>query len=144
MTLPPRPPSPPSGPPIGTNFSRRKETMPDPPSPAFTWMRTRSMNVISYPVPEPLRTRHQRVRYDGNQRMQHVGHDSVGDTDIARAVQMRLELPVLCRGGARGDDAELPARQVERRAAQHLAIAFRDHPVVQERVQLADVHAQAV
>ena len=30
------PPSPPSGPPIGTNFSRRNETMPEPPSPAFT------------------------------------------------------------------------------------------------------------
>ena len=36
QTLPPRPPAPPSGPPLGTYFSRRKETQPFPPSPAFT------------------------------------------------------------------------------------------------------------
>ena len=38
MTDPPSPPSPPSGPPLGMYFSRRKETHPFPPSPAFTWM----------------------------------------------------------------------------------------------------------
>ena len=33
QTSPPRPPSPPSGPPNSTNFSRRKDTAPAPPSP---------------------------------------------------------------------------------------------------------------
>src|SRR5947209_8399275 len=44
MTSPPRPPSPPLGPPRGTNFSRRKAMQPLPPSPAFTRIRTSSMN----------------------------------------------------------------------------------------------------
>ena len=35
IALPPRPPSPPSGPPWGTNFSRRKLADPLPPSPAI-------------------------------------------------------------------------------------------------------------
>ena len=35
-TSPPWPPSPPSGPPLGTNFSRRKDIAPFPPSPALT------------------------------------------------------------------------------------------------------------
>src|SRR5207237_913819 len=43
-TSPPRPPSPPLGPPRGTNFSRRKAMQPLPPSPAFTRIRTSSMN----------------------------------------------------------------------------------------------------
>src|SRR5580765_7837630 len=36
QTSPPLPPSPPSGPPLGTCASRRKETLPAPPSPALT------------------------------------------------------------------------------------------------------------
>jgi len=36
-TLPPRPPSPPSGPPIGMYFSRRNEATPFPPSEYDTW-----------------------------------------------------------------------------------------------------------
>src|SRR5438270_6099783 len=44
MTSPPRPPSPPSGPPLGTNFSRRKLTAPRPPSPAATSRTTSSRN----------------------------------------------------------------------------------------------------
>src|SRR5690606_34876193 len=46
-TAPPSPPSPPSGPPFGTYFSRRNETLPAPPSPARTRMRTSSRNVTS-------------------------------------------------------------------------------------------------
>ena len=45
-TLPPRPPSPPLGPPLGTNFSRRKETQPLPPSPASTVIRAWSTSMI--------------------------------------------------------------------------------------------------
>src|SRR6516225_5631677 len=45
MTSPPRPPSPPLGPPRGTYFSRRKARQPLPPSPAFTRIRTSSMNM---------------------------------------------------------------------------------------------------
>src|SRR5204862_7485673 len=44
-TEPPWPPSPPSGPPLGTYFSRRKLTQPRPPSPPLTKMVTRSMNI---------------------------------------------------------------------------------------------------
>jgi hypothetical protein len=42
--LPPRPPSPPAGPPIGTYFSRRHPTTPSPPFPAATEMVASSMN----------------------------------------------------------------------------------------------------
>src|SRR5690242_7918941 len=45
MMLPPLPPSPPSGPPLGTYFSRRKETHPIPPSPAFTSITASSTNM---------------------------------------------------------------------------------------------------
>src|SRR4051794_36089672 len=46
ITEPPAPPSPPSGPPLGTYFSRRKETHPSPPSPAFTWIIASSTNMV--------------------------------------------------------------------------------------------------
>src|SRR4029079_12747383 len=39
------PPPPPSGPPRGTNFSRRKLRQPLPPLPAATWMSTSSTNI---------------------------------------------------------------------------------------------------
>ncbi len=45
--LPPRPPSPPSGPPRGTYFSRRNDTAPLPPSPAITSIVASSMNFIA-------------------------------------------------------------------------------------------------
>src|SRR5512134_2997174 len=49
MTLPPRPPSPPSGPPIGMNFSRRKLAQPAPPLPAAMSMTTSSTNFMALP-----------------------------------------------------------------------------------------------
>src|SRR5262245_30620754 len=45
ITSPPLPPSPPSGPPRGTYFSRRKLQQPRPPSPPLTKMVTRSTNM---------------------------------------------------------------------------------------------------
>src|SRR5512140_668281 len=57
MTSPP-PPSPPSGPPRGTRASRRKETQPLPPSPAFilSFASSRNMGGGAYPVcPEKQR-----------------------------------------------------------------------------------------
>lgn len=45
-TLPPSPPLPPSGPPLGMNFSRRKLRQPLPPLPAFTVMTASSTNLI--------------------------------------------------------------------------------------------------
>ncbi len=45
-TEPPTPPLPPSGPPRGTNFSRRKLSEPLPPCPAVTWMSTSSTNCM--------------------------------------------------------------------------------------------------
>src|SRR5258708_29318498 len=46
MMSPPFPPSPPSGPPLGTNFSRRKLTQPLPPSPALAWILIWSTNMV--------------------------------------------------------------------------------------------------
>src|SRR4051812_11251845 len=48
MMSPPLPPSPPSGPPLGTNFSRRKLTHPRPPSPAWAKTLIRSTNIPYY------------------------------------------------------------------------------------------------
>src|SRR5271156_5971048 len=42
---PPWPPSPPEGPPLGTNFSRRKAMQPLPPSPAFNRILASSINI---------------------------------------------------------------------------------------------------
>src|SRR5438046_2650614 len=50
MTSPPRPPSPPSGPPLGTNFSRRKLTHPRPPLPACAKTLIRSTNTAREPA----------------------------------------------------------------------------------------------
>ena len=45
ITDPPLPPSPPLGPPRGTYFSRRKETMPSPPAPETTIIFALSINI---------------------------------------------------------------------------------------------------
>ena len=45
-TSPPRPPSPPSGPPLGTRDSRRNDSEPSPPLPAWTSMRARSASIV--------------------------------------------------------------------------------------------------
>src|SRR5688500_5346215 len=131
MTSPPRPPSPPSGPPIGTNFSRRNDEMPDPPSPAFTWIRTRSMNVIAYSIPESDGARPQFVGHNSFQRLERGGVDRGRYPRITAPVQMRLQLPILSRGRARCDDAELAPSQIQLRPAEHLAVAFVNHPVVE-------------
>src|SRR5258708_4622150 len=44
-TSPPWPPSPPEGPPLGTNFSRRKAMQPFPPSPALMRILASSINI---------------------------------------------------------------------------------------------------
>src|SRR4029077_15241774 len=51
FTFPPRPPSPPSGPPFGTNFSRRKLTDPRPPFPACAKTFIRSTNMAGSSCP---------------------------------------------------------------------------------------------
>jgi hypothetical protein len=51
ITSPPFPPSPPSGPPKGTNFSRRKVIAPSPPLPAFTLISVKSnINVMVHQI----------------------------------------------------------------------------------------------
>ena len=57
---------------------------------------------------------------------------------------MRVQLPILSSNGAGCDNAELPARQIERRTREHLAIAFLDHPLVEGGMQLRNVDAQAL
>src|SRR3990172_1992851 len=50
--LPPWPPSPPSGPPRGTNFSRLKWATPFPPLPAWTSILASSMNFMVDSAPQ--------------------------------------------------------------------------------------------
>src|SRR3954447_25279309 len=145
MMSPPRPPSPPSGPPMGTNFSRRKETIPDPPSPAFTLTTTRSMNMgsfASYARPQQLdRAGVLRPEEIGQRRDRRVD-DVNGHADVQRTVQMGMQLSVLACRGARRDDAQLPASQVQSRAREYLAVALGNHPVVQPGVKLTNVVTQ--
>lgn len=49
MMLPPRPPSPPAGPPLGVNFSRMNETTPSPPRPALTTISALSTKIEAFP-----------------------------------------------------------------------------------------------
>src|SRR5215218_3007525 len=116
MMSPPRPPSPPSGPPMGTNFSRRNELAPDPPVPASTRTTTRSMNTISEPHARSL-SQDSREQLMVPARV--VGTEQVGDdvdgvqhffrrgAGMTRPVQMRVQLTVLPRHRARAHDAEL-------------------------------------
>src|ERR1700759_2773521 len=94
---PPRPPSPPSGPPMGTNFSRRNETMPEPPSPAFTFTTTRSMNIL-FPLhscPEHADCLVAVVPDDVRKCVNCGGPRLRRGADVQRAVQMRMQLPLL-------------------------------------------------
>src|SRR5687767_9481309 len=147
MTSPPRPPSPPSGPPIGTNFSRRNELAPEPPVPASTRTMTRSMNMLTRRSPSsPDYSCEQLVIA-----LRIVGTEEVGDgidaranfggrrSGVQRTVQMRVQLPVLSRQGACAHDAQLPSLQIERGSREHLAVAVYDHPCVERRVELPDV-----
>src|SRR5262245_30641357 len=47
MTCPPRPPSPPSGPPLGTAISRRNDIQPSPPRPPRTSISAWSTKIIA-------------------------------------------------------------------------------------------------
>src|SRR5687767_429570 len=53
-----------------------------------------------------------------------------------------MELPILSRRRAGGDDAELAPREVELRAGKDLAVSFDDHPGVERGVQRANVLAE--
>src|ERR1044071_9426375 len=53
--LPPRPPSPPSGPPLGTYLNRAKDEAPDPPVPATTCTTARSMKLTLAPASKATR-----------------------------------------------------------------------------------------
>src|SRR3954466_246304 len=145
MTSPPRPPSPPSGPPIGTNFSRRKELMPEPPSPALTRTTTRSMNMTSLsfdPGPEQPR-RCGAIGPDHRlQRLHGRRHDARCDADIQRAVEMRMQLPILLRSHAHGSDAQLTPSKVQPPTRKPLAVSLHDHPFVQLGVKVPNVLSQ--
>ena len=106
QTSPPWPPSPPSGPPLSTWASRRMETAPAPPSPAFMWIWHSSTNTAWAPTasvaPRPRlgpggpprrpgrrpvrlltrRRRRQRWPRPGGRRPQGGGHYG-GETDLA-------------------------------------------------------------
>src|SRR5918998_3477682 len=130
-TLPPRPPSPPSGPPIGTNFSRRNETIPEPPSPALTFTTARSMNIASLASdsgPQHLCGVEGVRRDDALERGQRLGHPFGRRTDVHGAVQVRVELPLLAARSARGDHAQLAPREIEPGPAEHFSVPLGDHP----------------
>src|SRR5512146_3284843 len=55
---------------------------------------------------------------------------------------MRMQLPVLPRGGTGGNDAQLAPGEVESRARQHLSVAFDEHPGVKQRMELTNVVPQ--
>src|SRR4051812_15843683 len=61
---------------------------------------------------------------------------------IQRAVKMRVQLPLLSRHRARGDDAEISGSEIDARPRQNLAVAINDHPFVERGVQIADVLAK--
>src|SRR5688572_7592493 len=124
ITSPPAPPSPPSGPPMGTNFSRRNEEIPEPPSPAFTLMRTRSMNVMTDALPEVDGASQQLVRDHTVQGLKRGRNRLRRHARIEGAVQMRLELTILSRRRTCSNDTQLASRQVELRPAEHLAVAL--------------------
>src|SRR2546427_469794 len=52
--LPPRPPSPPSGPPLGTYLKRANDDAPEPPVPATTRTTARSMKLTAPPRPRAV------------------------------------------------------------------------------------------
>src|SRR5689334_17718448 len=142
MTLPPRPPSPPSGPPIGTNFSRRKELIPDPPSPALVCTTTRSMNIVLLPFhtrpQEPHRSGTLRWK-DRRERFDCFVNRVRGHTNIERSTKMRVQLTILLGRRARGYDAELAPREIEVGSGQHLTVAFEDHPVVEVGMEFTNI-----
>lgn len=61
-TSPPRPPLAPSGPPLGTNFSRRKLRHPFPPLPPRTSMEIKSTNFMGSPVSVPSSGKKEKIR----------------------------------------------------------------------------------
>src|SRR5665811_2405346 len=92
---PPRPPSPPSGPPLGTWASRRNVAAPSPPSPARTQTVTRSRNIAA-----DCRMRRGRGRRRASEVGQRVDADAAGP-DRANP---DFEVAVRARGGAGGAD----------------------------------------
>ena len=101
---------------MGTNFSRRKETMPEPPSPALTRTTTRSMNtgadlrcarLALHATPEHSRARHRAVVDHAGERFDDFGHDVRRHAHVQRSAKMRVQLSLLPRGRTCGDNAEL-------------------------------------
>src|SRR5688572_9805943 len=114
MMSPPRPPSPPSGPPIGTNFSRRNDVAPEPPVPAFTFTTTRSMNIGCSLHACPQHAMACRVvrRHEHADGAECFRDRCLRRTGVQRAMQVGVQLSLLARRGAGGDDAEFAAREV--------------------------------
>jgi hypothetical protein len=78
---------------------------------------------------------------DGGERLADLGRRGAG---VQRAVEVRVELALLPRRRAHGDDAQLAHGERQRRAAEHLAVPLDDHPRVERGVEGGDVAAQAV
>src|SRR6266542_3729565 len=116
-TSPPPPPSPPSGPPIGTRYSRLNDVHPEPPVPASTWTTTRSMNIVgSAHACEKQLVRSEPVGWKMiSQAVERALDFFPRRTRVECAVQMRVKLTLLRRGGACSHDAQLASLEVETR-----------------------------
>src|SRR5687768_8203558 len=105
MMSPPLPPSPPSGPPIGTLCSRLNEVQPDPPVPASTFTITRSTNIRNLPLHGRVSARKNMGQKSAVSR-EIFSVDQVADcierpahflrrgAAVERAVQMGVKLPL--------------------------------------------------
>src|SRR5512142_2898918 len=119
--LPPCPPSPPEGPPLGTNFSRRNAAIPEPPSPATTSITTSSMNTASVVLEgvaqlAPQLAGHGEPRF-GERLGRGERHHRLDAVGARAGVEGALEVREQLAGGVLGDEhrhrAQLAAPQVE-------------------------------
>src|SRR5688572_6835151 len=111
-TDPPLPPSPPSGPPRGTNFSRRKLRAPLPPCPAATWISTSSTKDIVCSQQFTVCSR--RKPQTANRRLfqrQDGDHAALGAViaELHRAVDLREERVVLAEPDVEAGAEPAPA-----------------------------------
>src|SRR5512138_1970746 len=91
-TVPPRPPSPPLGPPLGMYFSLRNAAMPSPPLPACTSMMASSMNFMGasgYGTEDAGRVPQTKKPYRGDRAFRRSGEAASGRLDDHRRTVLR-------------------------------------------------------
>src|SRR5574337_432122 len=146
--LPPRPPSPPSGPPLGLYLNRANELAPDPPVPAITRTTARSMNIghrapaVPHAPPQlldllPLIEAQQWIDH-----RQHALDLGEGRPGVERPPEVGMQLPRRLQHRRLRHGAQLPAQQIEPGPRHGPPVPFGDHPGVERRVQPPDTLPQ--